>query len=79
MLVLLFSFLSYKSIRKSKNLVTNLQCQPDEVLTTVTEQTGSEMVKVRRPCWTLKCPDQYDFVPIYKTITKCVKAYRASY
>ena len=79
MLVQLFSLLSIRSIRKSKNLVANSQCQSGEVLTSVTEQTGSVMVKVGRPCWTLKCPDQYDYVPVYKTVTKCVKAFRPSY
>ena len=39
----------------------------------VTEQTGSKKVEVRRPCWAQTCPKQFDYVPVYQTLTKCVR------
>ena len=79
MLVLLLSLISYKSYQRSKIYAENSPCQPGEVLTTITEQTGTRKVKVARPCWTTTCPERWDYVPVYETVTKCVKVVKPKY
>jgi len=73
MLFIVLSLLTYRTHRRTRNNQEQESCPPGHVLTMVTEQTGTEKVEVRRPCWTPPCPKRYDFVPVYQTVTKCVR------